>query len=286
MPIVTRKSLYDFIEVDVSFKRYNSEKFVIQDAHIHQIQFAYVHHKESCFNSQLGQELYYHKIAWIFTKVNYVLTGGGLLFNIRVLVMLSKYEDDSDDIVYLHLKSLNAFNILWLLWRFQQSLNWDTGWQKYVPYICHVTNAIEILSESVEMYTVVSLSLQRAMSILYPIRWRLFVKRKLMLALIILVSVILGGSSIILKTAAIFTLKNTETKTTCTILKAQVENLQWVIASTIARASVIFALPFLVTLISNIIVSYHVLNAYCCVSEKHTKLRRNRSSSVRLKNLQ
>ena len=62
--------------------------------------------------------------------------------------------------------------LIWLLWRLQETIQADSQWTEYVPYLCNVTNTVHYVLEAVMLYTTCYISLNRYRAVSNPIMYR------------------------------------------------------------------------------------------------------------------
>ena len=112
-----------------------------------------------CSYSALATRIAYHKAAWLLAKCNYVLT----MLTIPCVLQPNAHNKLTGQGVH-NKQSVYVFsvvNVLWMIWRLQETLHWDTMWQHHVPYICVATNTIRYLVEGVALFLFACTSLER-----------------------------------------------------------------------------------------------------------------------------
>ena len=64
-------------------------------------------------------------------------------------------------------------NYMWVLWRLQETLEWDLRWRQYhVPYVCLFTNTFFYLSQSEALYLFAFSSGWRFYAVFSPLKWQ------------------------------------------------------------------------------------------------------------------
>ena len=112
-----------------------------------------------CSYSALATRIAYHKAAWLLAKCNYVL-----IVHTTLCVLLPNAHNKLTGQGEHNKQSVYVFsivNVLWMIWRLQETLHWDTMWQHHVPYICVATNTIRYLVEGVTLFLFACTSLDR-----------------------------------------------------------------------------------------------------------------------------
>ena len=63
-------------------------------------------------------------------------------------------------------------NVLWVVWRIQESLQEDNRWRDNVPYLCIVMYFIQYLTQTTSLYLLTCLSVERLYAVISPINYR------------------------------------------------------------------------------------------------------------------
>ena len=112
-----------------------------------------------CSHSPLATMVAYFKAAWFLAKFNY-----GLILSTILCVLLPNTRNRLTRNSVHSRQSVYAFiiaNAVWMIWRLQETLHWDTKWQNHVPYICVATNTIRYMVEGVALFLFACTSLER-----------------------------------------------------------------------------------------------------------------------------
>ena len=154
-----------------------------------------------CSHSQHATTMAHFKAAWLLAKFNY-----GLIITSTLCVLLPTMRSVIIRLGTSNSRSVLLFgvlNVLWMIWRLQETLQWDTKWQDEVPYICVATNTLQYLVEAVALFLFVCTSLDRYRAISGSLLSIVSRKKEKLVVLSLIVGVITGGSCSILNITAL-----------------------------------------------------------------------------------
>ena len=154
-----------------------------------------------CSHSQHATTMAHFKAAWLLAKFNY-----GLIITSTLCVLLPTMRSAIIRLGTSNSRSVLLFgvlNVLWMIWRLQETLQWDTKWQDEVPYICVATNTLRYLVEAVALFLFACTSLDRYRAISGSLLSIVSRKKEKLVVLSLIVGVITGGTCSILNIIAL-----------------------------------------------------------------------------------
>ena len=161
---------------------------------------------QRCSHSPIATTLAYFKVAWLLAKFNYVLVLSTIL-----CVLLPNTRSRLIGQNVRTSQSVYAFiivNAVWMIWRLQETLHWDTKWQNHVPYICVATNTIRYLMEGVALFLFACTSLERYQAIAGSLLSYVSGKKVKQAAIASSVGIVVGLISSILNIVALYMMGN------------------------------------------------------------------------------
>ena len=230
--------------------------------------------RHSCNQRFVSKTLVYVKVAWVFAKFNY-----GLIIPTILCTLIQQCKRKSQCV---HL--FGVVSVLWMIWRLQETLHWDTKWQYQVPYICVATNSVRYLVEGVALFLFACTSVERYQSIAgssikTPTR-----KNKKQAAVAISIGTITGMICSILNIIAlsIMTSPPALVLKTCSISDNLANNLTPLIIAKVLSLVVMYLVPCITMVIANFAMSRHIRkkakqNLGRCYSKKQKGSRRKTS---------
>ena len=154
-----------------------------------------------CSHSQHATTMLHFKAAWVLAKVNY-----GLIISTILCVLLPTMLSTLIRIRTRNSRPVLLFgvlNVLWMMWRLQETLQWDTKWQDDVPYICVATNTLQYLVEALALFLFACTSLGRYQAISSPLLNSVTKNKVKMVVLSLIVGVITGSICSVLNMVAL-----------------------------------------------------------------------------------
>ena len=142
------------------------------------------------------------KAAWLLAKINYGLvitsTFCVLLPTLRSTLIRQRMRNSHSVILF------GVLNALWMVWRFQETLQWDTKWQHGVPYMCVATNTTRYLVEGAALFLFACTSLERYRAITGSLLSSLSRKKvQFLVVLVVVLGMITGGICSIMNIVAL-----------------------------------------------------------------------------------
>ena len=206
--------------------------------------------------NKLFHFIYTRKITWYLAKINYVVIFlSGCLFchpKVRKRLISLTWWQRRYFILY------GVLNLAWLLWRLQETLHWETNWQNKLPYICLFFESLNYMLESLSLYLFASISYERYQVVAHPI---LSLVRKHIIkskTFAICTGCVMGMVISVLNFITLFRFRDTYTRKTCTVVDASEEDLSFGIALKSVKLFLIYLLPCLIMVSTNISFVYTV----------------------------
>ena len=141
------------------------------------------------------------KAAWLLAKFNYGLIIAStlcvLLPTMRSTLITQRMRNSHSVILF------DVLNALWMAWRLQETVQWDTKWQHGIPYICVATNTIRYLVEGVALFLFACTSLERYQAIAGTLLTSLTRKKVQLPFLSVTLGMITGGICSIMNIVAL-----------------------------------------------------------------------------------
>ena len=110
------------------------------------------------------------RAAWVLAKVNYVLLCMLPVVTLSLTVRIKRVEAPVYN-KWRYLWCVSVLHILWVIWRLQETLHWDTQWRRNVQYSCIFTNTAYYWIEAVAQYLFACTSVERFYAIHAPLLW-------------------------------------------------------------------------------------------------------------------
>ena len=194
------------------------------------------------------------RYTWYLAKLNYIL----LLVSCFIFCHPEVYRR----IFKLQWRQRKYFvsyaglETIWLLWRFQETLHWETNWQMNVPYLCILIESINCFTESLFLYLFAGISYERYQVITHPIqsvaRDRV-VKSKVSS---IHVGLYVGIMMSVLNVITLFRFNDKSTAKGCTLINLSDEDLSFIISLKSIKLFAMYFLPYLAMLSTNTALFY------------------------------
>ena len=129
--------------------------------HGNKLQISIHRNSGSCQNThELWREM---RITWICAKLNYGLMGINMITLMVVWLIMKRRKPK-----YMHWFVLS--NMLWVVWRMQETVHVDTRWRDEISYLCIFTGYLGYTSQSVSLYLMAGTSIERMQMIMCPFK--------------------------------------------------------------------------------------------------------------------
>ena len=210
-----------------------------------------------CSESQRTTIIAFFKSAWMLAKINY-----GLILSTTLCVLIPTLYKR---VVQHHrYKSHSGFlfvilNLLWMTWRLQETLHWDTKWQYNIPYICVATNTIRYLVEGMLLFLFAWTSFDRYQAIVGSLVTNISGRKNKLMLVISIIGLLVGGICSSLHIVALFTITGSPTLLkTCHISHNISGNLTLLIVAKVISLVAMNLVPCIVMSTANIVASRSV----------------------------
>ena len=210
---------------------------------------------ERCHRSRYAEALRAHYVTWVLAKMNYCLLTAIFLLIICLYVRWTcQHGAHQRYRKKFFLPLLVTVNIVWLIWRLQETLQWEINWRENYPYLCMFTNSVCYVSEAQCLYLFAYSSLERCHAVAAPLKWRA-TNTTVARRLAIVVGFVVGMISSTLNIILISTMDDKDIMKTCTITELpsqQTLPLHFLIGIKIINLLCVYCLPCSVLILANI----------------------------------
>ena len=107
-------------------------------------------------------------VIWICAKLNYLLLLLNLAFLIKLWYSLGTHREKCR-LATSYKSWFVASNMLWIIWRLQETVHLDTEWRSQCPYLCIVTNYLCYICQTGSLYMMALSSFERFQAIARPL---------------------------------------------------------------------------------------------------------------------
>ena len=223
---------------------------------------------EQCYSNREAGLLKAQSVSWVLAKINYGLVLSTCLL-ITGLTVLWRHYSRKRYRKKFFLPFLVTVNIMWLMWRLQETLQWESRWRDDHAYLCMVTNFICYLSEAQSLYLLAYSSLERYHAVAAPLMWLTFNKTRAR-QLAILMGGITGIIGSLLNIIFVFLANDSTIMKTCTISQYLDKHLMnFLIAIKIINLVCVYCLPCVGLAAANIAIMF-------AGKHKHRQIRSSR----------
>ena len=191
-----------------------------------------------------------NKFLGLLAKLNYFMIGCDFL---AIIVVIIIWEWRSGKNTKRHFTcAFVCMNIIWMIWRLQETLNWDTNWRSNHPYLCIFTNYVAYSAEAGILYMFACTSLHRYQAVARPLRWRSRSMPRFLDASAIITGILVGIIISTLNLIALLDMGDRHIKQFCSFNNDAANiPLLFIMVVKVLNLGLVFVLPFLVTLVSN-----------------------------------
>ena len=221
---------------------------------------------EPCSKTNVDLNRAYNKISWYLAKTNYFLTICGLVPNM-LAVFLLKFCKIFGGWHQKYILLLVIGNSLWLVWRLQETLNWDTKWRDLVPYICHLTSVLQYCAESLSISIFCCVSVRRFFAILYPLESLAAHASRSTVKTIFLPSLIVTIVCSALTSGVLLALGDPYSTAYCKVSATKDQPMLFLMISSISVGVGLYAVPSVLNIVVSVAVAVSVIKR-----EKETSL--------------
>ena len=194
-------------------------------------------------------EVVERKILWISAKMNYFLTATDILL---IIVLLLRHIYKGKRKQKLFMLAFISMNLVWMVWRVQETLNWDNRWRSDSPYMCIFTNYIRYTVEGGALYTFAITSIHRLQAVSRPLQWHTQPVPRLVNAAAVIVGLLVGVLVSTLNLVALLSTGESQVTKTCTITHDTANiPMYFILVVKVLNLSAMFVLPFLVIMVAN-----------------------------------
>ena len=210
---------------------------------------------EQCYNNREAGLLKAQSVSWVLAKINYGLVLSTCLLITGLMVLWRHYSRKRYRKKFF-LPFLVTVNVMWLLWRLQETLQWESRWRDDYAYLCMVTNSVCYLSETQSLYLFAYSSLERYHAVAAPLMWLTFNKTRAR-QLAILMGGIIGIIGSLLNIIFVFLVNDSTIMKICTISQYLDKHLMnFLIAIKIINLVCVYCLPCVALTAANIAIIF------------------------------
>ena len=187
---------------------------------------------------------------WLLSKLNYFIISCDILV---IIVVIIKWEwQRGKRTKRRFIWAFAVINIFWMMWRLQETLNWDIKWRIDYPYLCILTNYIRYCAEAGILYMFACTSLHRLKAVTRPLQWHSRSMPRFLDATAIGTGILVGIIISTLNVIALLTMKDKHIEQFCSFGNDAAEiPLLFILVVKVLNLGLVFVLPFFVTLVSN-----------------------------------
>ena len=197
-----------------------------------------------------------HKTLWGLARMNYATIGSNALLLIYVTFKWKCLQVQQRRYFLAYL----TINMIWLFWRLQETLHWETRWRSGTAYLCVGTNYLRYMTEAGLLYMFASTTLHRLLAVTKPLEWHTRSKPLLIDVAAIIIGQLIGFIVSTLNFIALLLMNNPDVLKFCKITDTTHEDLSFLLIVKVVNATLVFFLPCTIILVSNVIMCmYHRL---------------------------
>ena len=202
-----------------------------------------------CENHRKAETLQGRKIAWVFAKTNYLIIGCNYVLIIWLLVTTLAPNKS------YHSLTFGVVDAIWLLWRLQETLNFETDWTRNVPYVCVGLNTVYYLTSVMCLYLFAYTSMDRYHALAAPLKWYTVGKGRLFRNCVI-AAVMVGIAGSLLNILALFLLDDQSVLKYCSVHGDVEGSLTFLVSSKIINLLFLYCCPCCVLIFANVAIAF------------------------------
>ena len=194
----------------------------------------------------------HYKVTWSMAKFNY-----GLVLSTTAFILLpstyQRFRQHQGNIQPTVL--FGPFNVIWMMWRLQDTLHWETNWQRHVPYVCIAMNTVRYLVEGMSLFLFAWTSVERYQALAGSLTKLISNKNMKMFIVAVAVGATTGALCSVLHIIALFMMADPAVLKTCVVPRDKAANLLPLIAVKVVSLLAMYAVPCIVMSAANIAMS-------------------------------
>ena len=195
------------------------------------------------------------QFKWFGCKVNYFLA---VVCVIACLYLGKKFYVDR----YSKSKIMFVFcNAIWVVWRILETLHEDTLWKDKFSYMCLAMHFIQALSQTMSLYLLSGISLERLYAIVSPIRYRRNIKKRgYRICMLVVMALVVCAVCYTLNIVSVLTMQDDTVRQTCrlSVSDSSTEYLGFTVVAKVFTLVFVFLLPCIILIYCNVMMIIHI----------------------------
>ena len=187
-------------------------------------------------------------VKWIGSQVSYVLSATSLCFCLYLFTNLGENAKFKGLFV--------VCNVIWILWRIQETLHENQQWRDNAPYVCIAMYYVQYLSQTMTLHLLSYVSLERLFAIISPFCYQHGKKaRGHYKSIAVVIALLVGSVCSTLNLVAVLTMRDDRVKQTCHLAVSDSANeyLGFMVVAKITILLFVFILPCTILVYANVV---------------------------------